>query len=123
MVRKHGLPLDVACKAVAPPLWSQIDRMEPEDQEFYRALRSVYAPVLLNGPFSIVIGHSKGMIGLNDRVKLRPMVAARKGDMVYMASEEAAILTICDSPEEVWGAEAGQPIIARLSEPAAAAKA
>jgi glutamate synthase domain-containing protein 1 len=40
--------------------------------------------------------------------------------MVYMSSEESAILAVCDSPEEVWSAEAGQPIIARLSEAAMA---
>jgi glutamate synthase domain-containing protein 1 len=47
-------------------------------------------------------------------------VAARKGDTAYMASEESAILAVCDSPDEIWGAEAGQPIIARLTESAAA---
>jgi glutamate synthase domain-containing protein 1 len=120
MVRKHGLPLEVACNVMAPPLWSQIDRMDAEEQDFYKALRTVYAAALLNGPFSIVVGHSKGMIGLGDRVKLRPMVAARKGDTAYMASEESAILAVCDSPDEIWGAEAGQPIIARLTESAAA---
>jgi len=123
MVRKHGLPLDVACKVVAPPLWTQIDRMEPEEQEFYKAIRSVYAPALLNGPFSIVLGHRNGMIGLGDRVKLRPMIAASKGDMVYMSSEESAILAVCDSPEEVWSAEAGQPIVASLDGAAVAANA
>lgn len=120
MVRKHGLPLEVACKAVAPPFWTHIDRMDPEDQEFYGSLRSVYAPALLNGPFSIVLGHREGMIGLGDRVKLRPMVAARKGDMVYMSSEESAILAVCDAPDRVWSAEAGQPIIVNLDRPVAA---
>lgn len=116
LVRKHGLPLEVACRVVAPPLWSQIDRMASGEQEFYTALRTVYAPALLNGPFSIVLGHRNGMIGLCDRVKLRPLIAARKADMVYLASEESAILAICDSPDEVWSAEAGQPIVAHLKE-------
>ena len=34
------------------------------------------------------------MIGINDRIKLRPLVAAKKGDFVYMASEESAIRAI-----------------------------
>jgi glutamate synthase domain-containing protein 1 len=55
------------------------------------------------------------MIGLNDRTKLRPMTAARKDDMLYMASEEAAIRAVCVSPDKVWHAEGGVPIVGRLN--------
>jgi len=54
------------------------------------------------------------MIGFNDRIKLRPMVAARKDDMLYIASEEAAIRTVCSDPETLWHAEGGVPIVGRL---------
>ncbi|RUM89463.1 MAG: hypothetical protein DSZ24_01260, partial [Thermodesulfatator sp.] len=53
-------------------------------------------------------------VGLNDRVKLRPLVAAKKGDLVYMASEEAAIRAICPDPDEVWAPKAGEPVIVEL---------
>lgn len=114
LVRKHKLPLDVACKAVAPPLWQAIERMPPDEAELYRMLRITYGGALLNGPFSIVITHADGMIGLNDRIKLRPMVAARKGDTLYVASEEAAIRTICPEPDTLWHPEGGEPVIGRL---------
>jgi glutamate synthase domain-containing protein 1 len=114
LVRKHGLPLEMACKAVAPPLWQDIERMPPEERELYRLLRITYGGALLNGPFSIVITHAQGMIGLNDRIKLRPMVAARKGDTLLVASEEAAIRTICAAPDSLWRPDGGEPVIGRL---------
>ncbi len=32
----------------------------------------------MNGPFAIVFGRQGEMVGINDRIKLRPLVAARK---------------------------------------------
>ena len=69
----------------------------------------------MNGPFSIILGHSRGMIGLNDRIKLRPMTAARKDDMLYMASEESAIREIAPDLDEVWSPRAGTPVFGTLS--------
>ena len=59
---------------------------------------------------------SGGLIGLNDRTKLRPMVAARERDMLFLASEEAAIREVCASPGEVWHAEGGVPIVGAVKE-------
>jgi glutamate synthase domain-containing protein 1 len=115
LVRKHGLPVEVACTAMAPPFWPQIERMDSDRRELVRALRTVYGGALLNGPFSVLVGHAGGMIAFNDRVKLRPMAAARRGDMLYVASEEAAIRAICPAPDEVWHARGGLPIVGRLS--------
>ena len=120
LMRKHGLPLEIACKVLAPPFWSQIERMAPQERKTARALRMVYGGALLNGPFSIVVGHSGGLIGLNDRTKLRPMVAARERDMLYLASEEAAIREVCESPDKVWHAEGGVPIVGTFKEEAVA---
>jgi len=111
LMRKHGLPLDVACMAMAPPFWDQIDRMPPEDAAFARTVRAVYGGALLNGPFSVLVAHSGGMIGFNDRIKLRPMCAARRGDMLYVSSEEAAIREVCRDPDRVWHAKGGTPIV------------
>ncbi len=69
----------------------------------------------MNGPFSIILGHSRGMIGLNDRIKLRPMTAARKDDMLYMASEESAIREIAPDLDTVWSPKAGSAVIGTLN--------
>ncbi len=114
LVRKHGLPLEIACMALAPPFWDQIERMPEERRELARTVRMVYGGALLNGPFSVLLGHSGGMLGINDRTKLRPMTAARKGDKLYVASEEAAIREICPEPDTLWQAEAGVPIIGEV---------
>jgi glutamate synthase domain-containing protein 1 len=51
------------------------------------------------------------MYALNDRVKLRPMVAARKDDFLYVSSEESAIRKVCVRPDRVWHPEGGMPVI------------
>jgi glutamate synthase domain-containing protein 1 len=54
------------------------------------------------------------MIALNDRIKLRPMVAGRRDDMLFVASEEAALRQMCPRPGELWHARGGEPIIGQL---------
>lgn len=116
LIRRHGLPLELACKAMAPPFWIEIDEMEEEERELYKALRMLYGGAVLNGPFAILFAYNGGLVGLNDRVKLRPLVAASKGDLYFMASEEAAIRTICPDPERVWAPKAGEPVIVEMEE-------
>jgi len=43
----------------------------------------------MNGPFAIVVANSFGIVGFTDRIKLRPLVAAKCGDRLYLSSEEA----------------------------------
>jgi glutamate synthase domain-containing protein 1 len=114
MLRRHKLPLSLACKALAPPLWEQIDRMPEQERALLTSLRAVYGPAMLNGPFAIILGFNGGMVALNDRIKLRPLVAARKGDVLYVASEESAIRQIVPSPDAVWAPQAGEPVVARI---------
>lgn len=114
LLRRHKLPVEIACKALASPFWSEIDRLPEEERELISAVRQVYGSALLNGPFSILLGFNGGMVGLNDRIKLRPMVAARKGSLLYMSSEECGIREICPRPEVVWAPKAGEPVIGRL---------
>jgi glutamate synthase domain-containing protein 1 len=114
MLRRHGLPVEIACKALASPFWKDIDLMEEEDRRLYTALRSVYGSALLNGPFAVVLGMGEGMVALSDRIKLRPLAAARHDDVVYVASEESAIREICPKPDRSWMPRAGEPVIARL---------
>lgn len=127
LIRKHRLPVEYALSAIAPKFWDEIDRMEEEERKIHEAIRMTYGPAALNGPFAIVVGTHEGMvfmngeieenntlIGLTDRVKLRPLVAAEKDDLVFVSSEEAAIRRICPELDKVEMPDAGTPIIVRL---------
>ncbi|MDK2878178.1 MAG: hypothetical protein PWR06_894 [Thermoanaerobacteraceae bacterium] len=116
LLRKHNLPQDIALTALAPPFWREIDEMDKNKKEAMTALRMVYGSALLNGPFSIIISNSNSMIGMTDRIMLRPLVVARKQDTVYMSSEESAIREVCQDPDEVWSPQGGEPVYARLEE-------
>jgi glutamate synthase domain-containing protein 1 len=100
---------------LAAPFWKDIDADEDvEEKELYESLRMVYASALVNGPFAVIVGYSRGMLGLNDRIKLRPLIAATKDDLLYVSSEESAIRQICPKPDRVWAPNAGQPVIGQL---------
>ena len=116
LIRKHGLPAELACAGLAAPFWDRIDTLPPDERELMTAMRQVYGSALLNGPFAILFASNKGLIGLNDRVKLRPLVCAEKDDFVYMASEESAIREICPTPDKVWSPRGGEPVIVALDE-------
>ena len=115
LIRKHGLTAELASLALASPFWESIDQMDKDDRELLTAIRQVYGSALLNGPFAILFASNEGLIGLNDRVKLRPLVCATKGEMVYMASEEAAIREICPAPEKIWSPRGGQPVVVKMN--------
>ena len=91
LMRKQGLTLEEAAGVVAAPFWDTIGRQSPEKQAELTYLRDTFAPLLITGPFSILLSFDGGMMALNDRLKLRSMVVAEKGDMFYAASEECAI--------------------------------
>jgi len=114
LVRKQGLDLEVAADVLAAPFWDEMERLPDEQRKIYKALRMAYGGALVNGPFAVIVGCKFGMIGLNDRIKLRPLVAARKGDMLYISSEEAGIREICPLPDQVWMPKAGEPVIGRF---------
>jgi glutamate synthase domain-containing protein 1 len=114
LVRKHKLPIEVVAKVFAPPLWFEIDAMAPKERNFYTALRQCYGSLLLNGPFAIIAARTGEMIGLTDRIKLRPLVAGIKGDTFYLSSEEAAIRLVSPHLDKVWRPHAGELVIARL---------
>ena len=114
LLRRHKLPVDLACAVLASPLWSDIDRMPEERAALMRSLRAIYGPAMLNGPFAIVLGFNGGMLALNDRIKLRPLVAARQGSRIMVASEASAIRTVMPTPDDIWMPKAGEPVIARV---------
>lgn len=114
LYRKHKLSFEIIAKILAAPLWSEIERMSENEKEFYKNLRIIYSSALLNGPFSIIVANTNYMVGLNDRIKLRPLVAGIKDDFLFISSEECAIREICPSPDKVWMPKAGEPVIGRL---------
>lgn len=116
LVRRHGLPVDIVVSVIASPFWYQIERMDYRLRALMKAIRIVYGSLLVNGPFSIILGFKDGFVALNDRLKLRSLVAAKKGDFVYVASEESAIKIICSQPDTTWYPKGGEPVIAVLDD-------
>jgi glutamate synthase domain-containing protein 1 len=116
LMRKHGLTLGVVAKILAAPLWTDIERMPKQEKELALALRQVYGSLLLNGPFAVIIAHQGEMIGLTDRIRLRPLTVGEKGDMLYLSSEESAIRLISPELDRAWIPTGGQPVIGRLKE-------
>jgi len=114
LMRKHELPIEIASKVLAPPLWTMIEYMKPEEKRLYTTLRQVYGSLLLNGPFSVVIARQGEMIGLTDRIRLRPLTAATSGNMLFLSSEEAAIRLISPDLDRAWIPKGGEPIVGRL---------
>lgn len=125
LVRKSGYPPkivhQIACMALAPPYWRDIDRMPKELKKWATAIRIIHRKAMANGPFSIVITTDypkPTMIGHSDRKKLRPLIAAVSEDenTLYLASELNVIHTV-DLTQNFWQPDPGKPVIASLGEP------
>ena len=116
LIRRHALAVNEAAAVLAAPLWNVIDRLPEPARRRYSALRRAYAPLLLNGPFTVIIARQGEMIGLGDRIRLRPFVAATAGSRVYVASEEAPIRLVEPSVDRVWIPRGGEPVVARLQQ-------
>jgi glutamate synthase domain-containing protein 1 len=116
LVRKHNLPVELIAKVFAPPFWSDIERQPEGKKKLLSTLRQVYSSLLLNGPFSVIIAHHGEMIGLTDRIRLRPLTVGEKGDMLFISSEESAIRLICPELDKVWTPMGGEPVIGKLKE-------
>jgi len=114
LMRRHGLPVEVVADVLAPPFWSHLEREDEETQALHRALRQVYASLLMNGPFTIIIAHQGEMIGLTDRIRLRPLTAATKGERLFLSSEEASIRLVSPELDSVWTPIGGEPVVGRL---------
>jgi len=114
LMRRHNLPLEIVAKILAPPFWSDIERMPLDRQKLMRALRQVYGSLLLNGPFTVIVAHHGEMIGLTDRIRLRPLTVGERGDMLYLSSEESAIRLICPELDRAWIPMGGEPVVGRL---------
>lgn len=109
LVRKQGLTYSEAARVLAAPFWSTIEHMPEDEKRRMLLLRQRFPSMLINGPFSILVGFTGGMMALNDRLKLRSMVVAETEDMAYVASEECAIRRIAPDVTNVWAPRGGQP--------------
>ena len=117
LVRRQALTLGEAASVIAAPFWSTIERKtDLEDKAKHIYLRTLFPSLLITGPFSIVLGFDGGLMALGDRLKLRSMVVGEKDDMVYIASEEAAIRTMEPDAENIFAPAGGEPVIIRVKE-------
>lgn len=114
LMRRQQLPIEVVSRILAAPFWSEVDTMDPKKRRLFTVLRQTYGSLLMNGPFSVIVAHHGEMIGLTDRIKLRPLIAATKGSFLYLSSEEAAIRVVSPQLDKLWTPRGGEPIIGRV---------
>ena len=127
LVRRHKIPISIVSLALAPPLFSEIEKMDKKYQLALKNIRATYRSAMLNGPFSIVVGQNGDiptLIGLTDRKKLRPLIAAisENENTIFLSSEEASFKRLMiDSNKsfkfkEIWHPRSGTAVVARLGE-------
>jgi len=114
LVRRHKIDIRIVNLILSAPLWEEIEIMPESIKELLRSFRIIYSNALLNGPFSIIVGNKNYMFALNDRIKLRPLIAARKNSFLYVSSEEAPIRKVCPNPDVLWFPNGGEPVIGML---------
>lgn len=114
LLRVQGLTLEELASVIAAPFWSTIEKRPGEEREKLLYLRKVFSGLLITGPFSIVLGFEGGLMALNDRLKLRSMVVGEKEDLVFVASEEAAIRAMEPEAERICAPAGGEPVIVRV---------
>ena len=117
LMRRHNLPIELVARVLAPPFWEDIERRPPDERKLLQTLRQVYGSLLLNGPFTVIVAHHGEMIGLTDRIRLRPLTVGIEGDMLYLSSEESAIRLVCPEVDRTWIPMGGEPIVGRLGRP------
>lgn len=114
LVRKRGLTLAEVAHVIAASFWSTIADKDEEAREQQTLLRRMFPSLLVTGPFSIILGYEGGLMALGDRLKLRSMVCAEKGDKAYISSEESAIRRIEPELDRVWLPAGGEPAVFEL---------
>jgi glutamate synthase domain-containing protein 1 len=114
LMRKQGLPIEIVSKIFASPMWDHIDIMDEKKKKFYTTLRMVYAPLLINGPWTIIVARHGEMFGITDRIRLRPITSGEKGDILFISSEESAIRAVSPELDSVFTPMGGEPVIGRL---------
>jgi glutamate synthase domain-containing protein 1 len=113
LMRRQHLPMEIVSQILAPPFWTEIGASDSKARAI-KALRQTYGSLLMNGPFSVVVAHQGEMIGLTDRIKLRPLSAGIRGDFLYLSSEEAAMRLVSPGLDKYWNPRGGEPVIGRV---------
>ena len=114
LVRRQGLTLEEVAHVIAASFWSTIERKEEPQRSQEMLLRRMFPSLLVTGPFSIILGFEGGIMGLGDRLKLRSMICAEKGDKAYISSEESAVRLIEPSLDHIYSPAGGEPVIYKL---------
>ena len=114
LVRRRGLTLEETARVLAASFWSTIADKGEEAKEQETLLRRMFPSLLVTGPFSIILGYTGGLMALGDRLKLRSMVCAEKGDKAYISSEESAIRRIEPNLDRVWSPAGGEAVVFEL---------
>ena len=111
LIRVKKLTLTEIAKVISASFWSTIEEKSEEEKRKETFLRKAFPSLLINGPFSIIFGFDGGIMALNDRLKLRSMVCAEKGDFAYISSEECGIRVVEPSPDRIFSPAGGVPVI------------
>jgi glutamate synthase domain-containing protein 1 len=114
LMRRQNLPIKIVSQILAAPLWSEIDSLDPKEQFVLRTLRQTYGSLLMNGPFSVLVAHHGEMIGMTDRIKLRPLSAGISREILYISSEESAIRLVSPTLDRSWNPRGGEPVVGRI---------
>ncbi len=114
LMRRQGLPIEIVSKIFAPPMWDHIDIMDEKRKKLYTTLRMVYAPLLINGPWTIIVARHGEMFGITDRIRLRPITSGERGDLLFVSSEESAIRAVSPKLDRVFTPMGGEPVVGRL---------
>lgn len=118
LMRKAHLTFEECAHVLAAPFWDEINDMEPEEKRYYTMLRRNLGSMLITGPFSIILGFADGVGAMNDRLKLRSLMIAEKGNTVMMASEESAIRRMEPDPEHLFSLDGGIGYVVHYQEEA-----
>lgn len=116
LLRVKKLTLNEVAKVISASFWSTIEEKSEEEQREETFLRKAFPSLLITGPFSIIFGFTGGIMALNDRLKLRSMVCAEKGDMAYVSSEECGIRAIEPDVDNIFAPAGGVPVIYTLKD-------
>lgn len=114
LLRVKKLTLNEVAKVISASFWSTIEEKSDEEQRQETFLRKAFPSLLVTGPFSIIFGFTGGIMALNDRLKLRSMVCAEKGDIAYVSSEECGIRAVEPELDKIFSPAGGEPVIYTL---------
>lgn len=107
LMRKRKMSFAESVSIIAAPFWDEIEMMDASDKAYHAMLRRNFTSLLINGPFSIILGSEKGIMACNDRLKLRNLIIGRKDHTIYMASEECAIRAVTSDLDELFALDGG----------------